>query len=198
MFDLLLCQSQTVSAMTSRRRIKPRFSGWSKYNAEWLSLSSIGSESNVLLFYRGSVFGVSIHYPHQASNAWCAPQTETFHCHDVYRKQHCLVNFTGLEMLIAKLFYWYVCRAWNTDVWTLRLNGNSKGNFGGFFLIKNFLCMYFFFEYRAVLMHVNYLVWPSGHLSFRSCKLEHLASAADTKAMTFSLEKGLWSLVWRT
>lgn len=100
--DLQLCQSQTVLLWPHTDRlslVSPTHPNITQ--SDWTSWA-LRSERNALIFCMGSVFGVSIHYPHQTSNAWCVTPAETCQRHYVYRKQRCLVNFTWLGMLIVK------------------------------------------------------------------------------------------------
>lgn len=73
-------------------------------------------------------------------------------------------------------------------MYALRLNGNGNADFSVFSIQISRACT-FFFEYRAVLMHVNYPLWPSGHLLLQRCALEHLISATNTKTVTSEKEK---------
>lgn len=57
-----------------------------------------------LLFCKRSIFGVSIHYPHQTSNAWCATRAETSHCH-AYTKKRCFVVSAWLGIPTVKSFH---------------------------------------------------------------------------------------------
>lgn len=128
-------------------------------HSDWTSWV-LRSERNALLFCKGSISGVSIHYPHQTSNAWCVPPAEAFQCHYVHRKQRCLVNFTWFGMLIVKSFHSHACRARITDVYTLRLNGNSNADFDVFPVQ--------IFRARSFSLNME----QSSCMSFTSCELQ--------------------------
>lgn len=73
-------------------------------NGDWTS-RALHIERNSMLFCKWSLFGVSIHYSHQTSNAWCIWHAETLHCHYVHRNKRCLVSNPQ-----CKIFFSDICR----------------------------------------------------------------------------------------
>lgn len=186
--DLQLCQSQTVFAMTSHRQIKSRFSDWSKYNTEWLNLLSIALWKECVIILHGK-------------RLWCLhPLSKpNIKCMTHYTSRNIPVSLCIQKAALPCQFHMVgnahckiislVCVSCADHRHVhVTLEWERQRRFQHIFN-SNFSCMHFFFEYRAVLMHVNYPLWPSGHLPLQRCTLEHLISATNTKTVTSEKEK---------